>query len=96
MALPDRLPRTEVRGKITPGNTGPVAIDRALDQQPVITHRSAHRALHRWQHRNDLVPHLIVKHCHPSHVPSIKPEPRSTLETRPSSTTRHAALTAHA
>ena len=83
MAFPDRLPRPEVHREITPGNTGPVAIDRPLDQQSVVAHRPAHRTLHRRQDRLDLGPHLIAQHHCSAHVPSIKPKPRSTLETRP-------------
>jgi hypothetical protein len=52
--LPHRLPRTELSGQITPGNTGAIAVDRALDQDPVITHRSSHRTFGRRQYLLDL------------------------------------------
>jgi hypothetical protein len=92
VTLPDGLPRTEVRRKIAPRDACPVSVDRTFDEQTMITHRPAHRPLHRRQNRLDLVPHRIAEHRRPRHAPSIKPETRSTLETRPSSDTDASAF----
>src|SRR5665811_456292 len=40
MTLPDRLPRAEIRRKITPGNAGAEPVDDPLDHCSVLTERS--------------------------------------------------------
>src|ERR1017187_9961475 len=84
MALPDRLPRAELRRQVSPGDAGAVTVDRTLNQIPMLAHRPAHSAFHRRQQRLDPSPHLIAEQRHTSHCCSIAPKRRSTLETRPS------------
>src|ERR1039457_4174800 len=84
MALPDRLPRAELRRQVSPGDAGAVTVDRTLNQIPMLSHRPAHSAFHRRQQRLDPSPHLIAEQRHTSHCCSIAPKRRSTLETRPS------------
>ena len=76
-------PRSEIRRKVPPGDPGPVPVDRALDQRPMIARRSPHGALDRRQHRLDPRPELIAEHPHARHRRSITAGANSTSERRP-------------
>jgi hypothetical protein len=41
MTLPDRLPRTELRGQVPPGNAAAVAVNDAFHDLAVATERAA-------------------------------------------------------
>ena len=64
--LPHRLPRTELRRQVTPGDPGAVPVDDPLDHLPVITKRLALLAIRRRHQRRDQFPLRV------GHVPQDK------------------------
>jgi hypothetical protein len=78
------LPRPEVRGQVTPRDPGPQPVDDALHHRAVRPTRRPHRALGRREQRLDPRPHRIRQNSSARHPPTIRPQRRSTRETRPS------------
>jgi hypothetical protein len=83
MPLRQRLPRPELSRQVTPRHTRALAVDRALDQRSVRSHRLAHRSLHGREQRLDPSPHLITEHRRTRHARSINDQSGSGAETRP-------------
>lgn len=54
--FPDRLPRSEVLGKIAPGNPYPVAVDHSFGCSPVVVERPSAFARRVRHERRDQVP----------------------------------------
>src|SRR4051794_19874876 len=82
---PHRLPRTERRRQVPPGDAAPVAVDHALDHLTVITHRPALAGTLRRQQRLDQVPLTIIEQGFTVHTITLLDDTSKSLKTRPRS-----------
>jgi hypothetical protein len=92
VSLPRRLPRSEVRRQVTPGNPRPEPIHDRLDQRAVITKTVTPLAIRGRHQRLDQLPLGIGQDRRTGHVRTITAANAHIRETRPRSFDRASAV----
>src|SRR6202051_2347621 len=84
MALPHRLPRSEIGGQGPPRAARAEPPSDPFQDQPVVTEPVAPLAHIRRHHRFDSRPELVRNHTHSRHRPIVAGQRLQIRETRPS------------